>query len=64
MTQRNNTSSCSISQEELINDPDFLREIVQGGCQVVLDSELGNFLQVKPYERSVPDETQVPALKC
>ena len=52
MTQRNNTSSSSISQEGLINDPDFLRELVQRVCQVVLDSELSNFLEAKPYERT------------
>jgi len=52
MTQKKDSASCSSVQEALINDPDFLREIVQKVCQDLLDKELSCFLEAGPYERT------------
>jgi putative transposase len=52
MTQNKDNASCPSVQETLLDDPDFLREIVQQVCQDLLDTELDRFLQAGPYERT------------
>lgn len=52
MTQKKDNASCPSLQEALINDPDFLRDIVQQVCQQLLETELCRFLEAEPYERT------------
>jgi transposase-like protein len=52
MTQKEDNASCPSVQEALLDDPDFLREIVQQVCQDLLDTELDCFLEAGPYERT------------
>lgn len=54
MTRKKDNASCPSAQEALINDPDFLRQIVQQVCQDLLQTELDGFLEAEPYERT-PD---------
>lgn len=51
MTQKKDNASCSSAQEALLNDPDFLRDMVQHVCQDFLNTELNCFLEAGPYER-------------
>ena len=39
-------------QKVLLDDPDFLRLMVQKNLQKILESEFENYLQAKPYERT------------
>lgn len=52
MTQKKDNASCPSLQEALINDPDFLRQIVGQVCQDLLETELDRFLEAGPYERT------------
>jgi len=52
MTQKKDNASCPSVQEALINNPDFLRQIVQQVCQDLLQTELDRFLEAGPYERT------------
>jgi len=52
MTQKKDNASCPSVQEALLNDPDFLRQIVGQVCQDLLDTELDRFLAAGPYERT------------
>ena len=52
MAQEKNSSKVDPMQVALLNDPDFLRGIVENFCQRLLESEMQEHLQADLYERT------------
>jgi len=52
MTQDEDTRRLAGAREALINDPDFLRSIVEATVQRLLEYEISEHLQAGPYERT------------
>ena len=52
MTQPKDIKISSRDQFALLNDPDFLNQIVSRFLQQFLESEISSFLQAEPYERT------------
>ena len=52
MALTNDTTSNAVAREALLNDPDFLRELVEVALQRFLDAEMTEHLQAAPHERS------------
>ena len=52
MAQEKNSSKVDPMQVALLNDPDFLRGIVENFCQRLLESEMREHLQADLYERT------------
>lgn len=52
MTHREDVTSAALTQWALLDDSDFLREIVQGALQRVLDAEMTAQLGASPHERT------------
>jgi len=52
MIQDKNSSRLKEMQEALLNDEDFLKYIVQGFCQKLLEEEMTQFLQADKYQRT------------
>jgi len=51
MAQDKNSSRLEELQEALLNDEDFLKHIVQGFCQKLLEEEMLEHLQADKYQR-------------
>jgi len=52
MANQNSRLSGTAMQAALLNDPEFLRLIVQGAIQDILETEMTNHIGAAPYERS------------
>ena len=52
MAQDEDTGRLAAAREALINDPDFLRSIVETTVQRLLEYEITEHLQAGPYERT------------
>lgn len=52
MAQHQDTQLPDAAREALLNDPDFLRQVVQGALQNVLEVEIAQHLAAGPYERT------------
>ena len=52
MALTNDTTSNTAAREALLNDRDFLRELVEVALQRFLDTEMTEHLQAAPHERS------------
>ena len=52
MAQGDATSNSVLLQEALLNDPEFLRRVVQNVLQRLLEAEIAQHLRAEPYERS------------
>ena len=48
MAQEKNSSKVDPMQVALLNDPDFLRGIVENFCQRLLESEMQEHLLIRP----------------
>jgi transposase-like protein len=53
MTKDHRKVSEQLAQEILLDDPDFLREIVERVLQEMLEVEMTEHVGAAPYERSV-----------
>jgi len=52
MAQDEDTRRMAVAREALINDPDFLRSIVESTVQRLLEYGITEHLQAGPYERT------------
>jgi transposase-like protein len=52
MAKHQDTQLQGSTREALINDPDFLRDVVQGVLQRLLEEEMAQHLQAAPHERT------------
>lgn len=52
MAQSDPTRLTSVAQARLIDEPDFLRELVQQMVQTILEAEMEAHLRAAPYERT------------
>jgi transposase-like protein len=51
MAQGDATSNSVLLKEALLNDPEFLRRVVQNVLQRLLEAEIAQHLRAEPYER-------------
>jgi hypothetical protein len=52
-----------LTQEILLEDPNFLREIVERVLQEMLEAEMTEHIGAAPYERSATRTGHLPSLK-
>ena len=52
MTQDHRKTSTQIAQEALLDDPSFLKEIVEQVLQELLEAEMTEHVGAAPYERT------------
>lgn len=52
MAQNDGTVPMNLAQAQLINEPDFLRQLVQEALQTILEEEMTTHLAAHPYERT------------
>ena len=52
MTMTDRTNRTELAQAVLLNDPDFLREIVERTVQTILEEEMSAHLGAERYERT------------
>ena len=52
MTMTDRTDGAELAQAVLLNDPDFLREIVERTVQTILEEEMVAHLGAERYERT------------
>lgn len=52
MAERNGSDLAGVAQAALLDDPEFLRRLVQGALQAILETEMTAHLGARRYERS------------
>lgn len=52
MAKKNNTFDSKEIQGILVNDEDFLKNMIEETCQNLLKSQMDNFIKAEPYERN------------
>ncbi len=52
MAHPDGTLPMKVAQVQLINEPDFLRQLLQEALQTVLEAEMTTHLAAQPYERT------------
>ena len=52
MAQNDGTVPMSLAQAQLINEPDFLRHLVEDALQTILETEMTTHLAAQSYERT------------
>ncbi len=53
MAERNGSDLANVAQAALLDDPEFLRRLVQGTVQAILEAEMTTHLGAERYERGV-----------